>query len=161
MKKEEDLYDNHHLLREGDSRYMSLCNLRSSESAVARALPTNAETKREDSSNSVKDVAFGRQLSSLLLGFLATLFAFLWLLVGLTLLLNTVDLFNHESAGDSTGTLECSANAAYLSLTSPAVSFPPYARLTDLLLDLTRLKAPGLHLETPCIPVPFVVFLMY
>ena len=108
----------------------------------------------------MKDVAFGRQLSSLLLGFLGTLLALLFLDVGLSLLLNTVDLFNHESAGDSAGTLECSVNVTYLSLTSPAVSFPPYARLTDLLLDLIRLKAAGLSLEIPCLPVPFVVFTM-
>ena len=110
----------------------------------------------------MKDVAFGRQLSSLLLGFLGTLLALLFLDVGLSLLLNTVDLFNHESTSDSNKKNELmrKRNATYLSFTSSAVSFPPYARLTDLLLDLTLLKAAGLRLETPCIPVPFVLLTM-
>ena len=95
-----------------------------------------------------------RSLLGGLLGLLGLL-ALLRIFSGLGL--DTLHLLNHEGADDSKLVRR---GLAYLSLTSPDVSFPPYARLTERLLTLRRLKAVGLTAATPWWPEPLVFLTM-
>ena len=88
------------------------------------------------------------------------------------LLLDAVNLFNHERTGDSIEReVELGKNngteflmfwgVTYLSLTSEWGRLPPYGLLTVLALTLILLKIAGLAALIPRMLFPLVFFLMY